>query len=65
MYKAKINKYKEIYNKRVLPKKTVTHNTPEIYTKTMEVLEEFSIYRNRANEVLLGGKVDGEKQNKP
>lgn len=58
---AKINKYKKIYNEKVLPKKSVSRNTPESLEKSLKILDEYSIYRCRANELGLRGKHYGEE----
>lgn len=62
MDRAKNNKYKKIYQEKVLPKKTVTINTPDAYIHTVAIHKDFSVYRQRANEVVLGGKHCGQKE---
>ena len=56
-----MNKYKKIYQERVLPKKSVIKGTPETFQKTLDEYNEFSVYKKRANEVLLGGGFCGKK----
>lgn len=49
----KMNKLKKIYLERVLPKKSVTKNTFETYKADLKILNDFSNYRDRANEGVL------------
>lgn len=54
--KLRKNNYKEIYEKRVLPKKGVISHTLETHEATLKVFEDFSSYRERANQKVLGGE---------
>lgn len=62
MIKARGNRYKEIYQKKVLPKKSVTKGTPESYKDTVELYKDFCPYLKRANEVVLGGEPVDQKR---
>lgn len=55
-------KFKRIYQERVLPQKSLIRNTPETFKRDLEILKEFLPYRERANELLLGGGENDEKR---
>lgn len=61
MDRAKMDKYRKIYREKVLPKKTVTRNTTEIFNADLQLIQDFSIYRERANRVVIGGDQIGEE----
>lgn len=62
MDKAIVNRLKKIYQQQVLPKKSVTKGTPESSQSTIEVYNNYSVLRKRANEFVLKGGIYGEKE---
>jgi hypothetical protein len=51
-----IKKYRQIYNKEVLPNKSVKTSSHETCHETIKVFEDFAPFRKRANEEVLGGE---------
>lgn len=46
-------KYRERYNSKVLPQKSVTANTLESYKSSLKVFDAFTVFRERANNAVL------------
>lgn len=58
--KIAMDKYKRIYETRVLPKKSVTINAEDAYNAHLRVFEDFAPLRKKANEVVFGGDKKNE-----
>lgn len=59
-----VDKYKEIYNEKILPNKSVTQSTIQTYNNDLVIYNEFKSSRQRANNFVLGGGNFGEKNKK-
>lgn len=53
--------YKKIYSDKVLPKKAKFDNSKSSYISDVQIYNDFSDLRARANNAVLGGDKIGEK----
>jgi hypothetical protein len=53
MNKTLSKRYKEIYVTEVLPKKSVTVNSPLTFEADIQIYKEFTLYRKDANSTSL------------